>query len=121
MKIINPATEELIKEVEEDDHTSLIAKFQLLKQAQYEWAQVSLIERIKILNNFSNLLEKNIEFLSALLSSEMGKPLQQSRNEINGGRTRIKWLTANAEKYLSEEWMVQEGNIKEKIVYEPLG
>jgi acyl-CoA reductase-like NAD-dependent aldehyde dehydrogenase len=54
---------------------------------------------------FSELLEKNIEQLAATLTSEVGKPLQQSRNEINGARARIKWLTENAERYLSDEIM----------------
>jgi acyl-CoA reductase-like NAD-dependent aldehyde dehydrogenase len=40
-----------------------------------------------------------------VLTSEVGKPLQQSRNEVNGGIARITWLTANAEKYLSDEIM----------------
>ena len=32
--------------------------------------------------------------------------MQQSRNEINGAGSRIKWLTENADKYLSDEVMV---------------
>ncbi|MBD0367055.1 MAG: aldehyde dehydrogenase family protein [Flavisolibacter sp.] len=121
MKIINPATEEVIKEVEEDNLSSLQTKFQLLKKTQGEWEQVSLTERINVLKQFSNLLEKNKEDLASVLTSEVGKPLQQSRNEINGARQRIQWITENAEKYLSDEWMTGNGSTEEKIVYEPLG
>ena len=121
MQIINPATEEIIKEVEEDTKESLAAKYKLLHDSQPAWANVLLAERIKILQNFSLLLEENIERLALILTSEVGKPLQQSRNEINGGRARIKWLTENAEKYLSDEWMTKEKNLEEKISYEPLG
>jgi acyl-CoA reductase-like NAD-dependent aldehyde dehydrogenase len=121
MKIINPATGALIKEVEEDQPASLEHKFRLLKEGQKEWSRVSLAERVGVLQRFSGLLEKNIEVLSAMLTSEMGKPLQQSRNEVNGARARIKWLTGNAEKYLSDEWMHIGEGPEEKIVYEPLG
>ncbi|MBD0296223.1 MAG: aldehyde dehydrogenase family protein [Flavisolibacter sp.] len=121
MKIINPATEEVIKEVEEDNLSSLQTKFQLLKKTQGEWEQVSLTERINVLKQFSDLLEKNKEDLASVLTSEVGKPLQQSRNEINGARQRIQWITENAEKYLSDEWMTGNGSTEEKIVYEPLG
>ncbi|MBD0277829.1 MAG: aldehyde dehydrogenase family protein [Flavisolibacter sp.] len=121
MKIINPATEEVIKEVEEDNLSSLQTKFQLLKKTQGEWEQVSLTERINVLKQFSDLLEKNKEDLASVLTSEVGKPLQQSRNEINGARQRIQWITENAEKYLSDEWMTRNGSTEEKIVYEPLG
>jgi acyl-CoA reductase-like NAD-dependent aldehyde dehydrogenase len=62
-----------------------------------------------------------MESLASILTSEVGKPLQQSRNEIKGAITRIKWLTENAEKYLGEELMTQGPGMEEKITYEPLG
>ena len=66
-------------------------------------------------------METHIERLASVLTAEVGKPLQQSRNEINGARTRIKWLTENAEKYLDDELMTKEQELEEKISYEPLG
>jgi acyl-CoA reductase-like NAD-dependent aldehyde dehydrogenase len=121
MKIINPATEEIIKEVEEDTLTTLEKKFQLLKTAQPDWQKRALTVRVSVLKKFSSLLEKNIEQLAATLTAEVGKPLQQSRNEINGAKARIKWLTENAEKYLSDEIMSGADGMEEKISYEPLG
>ncbi len=121
MKIVNPATEEIIREIKEDNRQSLEKKFQSLRSAQQGWQNLPLEERISIAERFSSLLEKNIEQLAAVLTSEVGKPLQQSRNEINGARSRIKWLTANAAKYLSEEIMNEGNGMQEKIVYEPLG
>src|SRR5258708_18725692 len=105
MKIINPGTEELIGEIEEDTKVTLGEKFQQLQAAQSGWQKVSLSERIKVLQKFSALIKENIEQLSLTLTNEVGKPLQQSRNEINGAATRIKWRTENAEKYLSDEIM----------------
>lgn len=121
MKIINPATEEVIREINEDSKESLTRKFKLLQSAQPDWQNVSLRERADIIKKFSSLLEQQIEPLATTLTSEVGKPLQQSRNEINGARTRIKWLIENAEKYLSDESMTAESNLEERIAYEPLG
>ena len=121
MQIINPATEEIITEIQADNVNTLSAKFQRLQNAQPAWEETSLQERIDIVMRFSDLLVQNIETLAAILTSEVGKPLQQSRNEINGARTRIAWLAANAEKYLSDELMTDEKTLKEKISYEPLG
>ncbi|MBC6112248.1 aldehyde dehydrogenase family protein [Pedobacter fastidiosus] len=121
MQIINPATEEIIATLEEDNQASLQTKFETLKQAQLSWKLQSLQERISILSTFSDLLETEIEDLALTLTSEVGKPLQQSRNEINGARARIKWMLSNAEKYLSDEVMVDEPGLKEIIKYEPLG
>ncbi len=121
MKIINPDTEELIKEIPEDSDSSLKEKFASLRNYQPSWYKKPLTERIDIIKQFSTLLKKNIESLAAVLTSEVGKPLQQSRNEVNGAMSRIKWLSDNAEKYLSDEWMKTGDNPEEKIVYEPLG
>lgn len=121
MQVINPATEEVIKELEEDTPASLEHKYRLLRKAQPGWRQVPLNERVIILRKFSALMEENIEPLASLLTSEVGKPLQQSRNEVGGARKRIAWLTDNAVKYLSDELMTLEEGLQEKISYEPLG
>lgn len=121
MQIINPATEEVLKEVKEDTRESLENKFRLLQVAQPAWHRVKLEDRVAILKEFSTLLEQNIDSLAAVLTSEVGKPLQQARNEINGARARIKWLTDSAVKYLSDEVMTSEGGLEERISYEPLG
>lgn len=121
MQIINPATEEIITSLEEDNSSTLQLKFDALKQAQPLWADKTLQERIAVITKFSDLLEAELEALALILTNEVGKPLQQSRNEINGARARIKWMLSNAEKYLSDEVMVDEPGLKEIIKYEPLG
>jgi acyl-CoA reductase-like NAD-dependent aldehyde dehydrogenase len=121
MNIINPATEEVIDTVPEDTANSLQKKFQLLKEGQKAWAKQPISSRTTILKKFSALLAEHIEQLATTLTSEVGKPLQQSRNEVNGAISRIKWLTDNGEKYLDHEWMTQEEGLGEQISYEPLG
>src|ERR1700724_995841 len=121
MKIINPATEEIIGDIEEDNKDTLYAKYQLLKTAKSAWSATALNLRVKILKKFSDGLADQIEPLASILTAEVGKPLQQSRNEINGARTRIKWITENAEKYLGEEQMTKSDDLEEKISYDPLG
>lgn len=121
MNIINPATEEVITDLKEDNIDSIERKFKLLKAGQSTWSLVLLKDRIKILQRFAELLKENIEQGASILTSEVGKPLQQSRNEINGACNRIKWLTENAEKYLADDYMTLDQGMTEKIVYEPLG
>jgi acyl-CoA reductase-like NAD-dependent aldehyde dehydrogenase len=121
MQIINPATEEIIREIDEDDIQSLAEKFQSLKKAQSAWSSREISERAKILQRFSEIMADQIESLAFMLTAEVGKPLQQSRNEINGARSRIKWLTENAEKYLGTELVTSDGSPEEKITYDPLG
>jgi acyl-CoA reductase-like NAD-dependent aldehyde dehydrogenase len=121
MRIINPATEELLKDLIEDTDGTLQLKYKSLRTSLGDWQQRPLQERIKCMVRFSDLLKSNIESLTQVLTSEVGKPLQQSRNEINGARARISWLTSNAEKYLSDEVMNSDEKMVERISYEPLG
>lgn len=119
--IKNPATNQVITTVETDTKASLSQKLQTLKQGQKEWYAQSIEARAAVLMRFHDLLDTHKEDLAATLTSEVGKPLQQSRNEINGARTRIKWLCENAAKYLQDDWMGEQADMGERIVYEPLG
>ncbi len=121
MQIINPATEEIITTVKEDTAETIQQKFELLKTGQRLWSAASVEKRIAAITKFHELLEEEKETLALTLTNEVGKPLQQSYNEINGARGRIKYFIDNAAKYLAEEWVTTEGATKEKIVYEPLG
>ena len=121
MKIYNPATEEIITTIQEDNEASLALKFERLKISAKSWSAVPLQTRAEILEKFVSLIKENIEELASILSSEMGKPVQQSRNEINGASAKATWLAQHATQYLSEEIMSVSVQMIEKIVYEPLG
>ena len=121
MQITNPATGEVFKEIADDTTVGIQSKYDQLKAGQPAWAATPLSDRISILRKFSDVLEKNSTHLASVLTSEVGKPLQQSKNELNGARARIKWLTDNASKFLSDEVMVQDPKMEERISYEPLG
>ena len=121
MKVLNPADGKVIADLKSDTLKSIQNRLTVLRLGQPKWVKVPLEKRISIIQKFAQLLADNIEECANVLTSEVGKPLQQSRNEINGARGRIKWLCENASKYLCEEIMHQEEGLSEKIVYEPLG
>ncbi|MBW8048888.1 MAG: aldehyde dehydrogenase family protein [Cytophagales bacterium] len=120
MKIINPATEEIIAAIEEDNGQIIKEKYEVVREGQQLW-QVPIIERISIIRKFYDLLKNELEQLAMVLTDEMGKPLDQSQNEIKGARARIKFFLENSEKWLREEQIVNESGIEEKIAWEPLG
>ena len=121
MKIINPAIEEQIGEVAEDNAQTIADKFELLHTGQPAWASVPVSKRIDCIARFHTLLDTNKEMLATTLTSEMGKPLQQSYNELNSAHARIQYFLDHSEKWLSEEWINTEAATREKITYEPLG
>lgn len=121
MKIINPATEETIAALHEDTRESVSRKYNSLKEGWRSWSQIPVKDRIACIARFDELLDKDRDELAATLTSEMGKPIRESYNELNGARSRLKFFIANSERYLAEEWITRDEPTKEKIVYEPLG
>nr|WKN39221.1 aldehyde dehydrogenase family protein [Tunicatimonas sp. TK19036] len=121
MDIINPATEAIITTLEEDTATTAAEKYEKVRQGQRAWKKVPLPERIAALKKFSELLSTKADELAKILSSEMGKPINQAHGELKGARGRIKFFLENSEKWLADESIHQEEGLVEKIVYEPLG
>lgn len=121
MQIINPATEEVIQEVAEDTSDSIQKKYELVQEGQASWKAVPLEKRIAAIEKFYNYLDEEKDILAVDLTKEVGKPLQQSYNELNGARKRIEYFIKNSAKWLAEEWITEEDATREKIVYEPLG
>jgi acyl-CoA reductase-like NAD-dependent aldehyde dehydrogenase len=121
MNIINPATEEVVATVQEDNAASIRVKYEKARAAQKSWAATPLKERIACIARFNDFLVRDADRLAQDLSTEVGKPIGQAQGELRGGRGRSVYFVQNAEKYLAEEWMVTEGDTKEKITYEPLG
>ncbi len=119
--IKNPATGREIIQIETDNEVSINKKLSDLQIGQKTWYKVSIENRIEIIKKFAQLLKENESALADILTSEVGKPIQQSINEINGGIARINWLCNNAIKYLADEIMSDQPGMTEKIVYEPLG
>jgi acyl-CoA reductase-like NAD-dependent aldehyde dehydrogenase len=121
MQIVNPSNGQLLAEVIEDNVETIKNKFALLKQGQLSWATKSLKDRIDIIQRFYELLDEEKDELANTLTNEVGKPLQQAYNEINGARNRIYYFIQESEKYLGEELVTPLGSTREKITYEPLG
>ena len=121
MNIINPATEEIITTIQEDTSASAEEKYHVVRQGQIEWYVTPLSERLEAIRQFAELLGSEADELAQTLTREMGKPLNQSHNELRGAQGRIQYFLDNAERWLSDEWVRQEDDLSEKIVFEPLG
>jgi acyl-CoA reductase-like NAD-dependent aldehyde dehydrogenase len=64
---------------------------------------------------------QHLDHLAAVLTSEVGKPIKQSRNELNGLLGRIDFFLAETEKTLAPREVFNDGSIVETIHHEPLG
>ena len=94
LRIENPATGEPLAELPADDATSVAAKAARARAAQSGWAARPLAERAACLQRFRDAVASQIEPLATVLTSEVGKPIRQSRNELNGLLPRLDFFLA---------------------------
>ncbi len=123
MKIINPATEAVIGELAEDNASSVAAKFKQVEKGQKDWAKTPLARRVEALTRFRDLTVERKEKLAQIMTSETGKPISQSRNELGALPGRISFFLESTEAAIRQETVHSDpaGKLEEKISYEPLG
>ena len=121
LKIFNPATGALLTEIAADDAASVALKATRARSAQPPWAALSLTERKAIIQRFRASVAAELETLATTLSSEVGKPVTQSRNELNGFLARIDFFLDKVESSTATETVFVEGTMTEQISHDPLG
>ncbi len=121
LKIHNPATGALIDEVPEATPETVAASAAAARAAQPAWAATNLAHRIEVMQRFRAALAAQIEPLAATLTAEVGKPIRQSRNEINGLLARIDFFVTQVEATVAPRQVFDEGGTREVICLDPLG
>lgn len=121
MDILNPATGALIATLPNTTAEQAQKQYETARAAQPLWAAKPLEERIQVLGKFYELLDEHADKMAAITTSEVGKPLGQSKGEIAGARRRIKFFLDQSMRYLADEIVYEEEGLKEIISYEPLG
>ncbi len=92
----------------------------LVKDTFNEWKETAFNERAKLMLNAANVLREQSEELSKLMTEEMGKPIVQSRAEIEKCAWVCEYYAENAEKFLSDELIATDA-AKSFVTYQPLG
>jgi acyl-CoA reductase-like NAD-dependent aldehyde dehydrogenase len=121
MKITNPANHLAIKDIPEDNADAIKAKYLVAKAHQKKWQDGGIKSRLACIQKFSELLASNIDQLANDLSAEVGKPLNEATNEVNGAIKRIAFFLKNSEQWLNDNHVNTDGNTKEVLSYEALG
>jgi acyl-CoA reductase-like NAD-dependent aldehyde dehydrogenase len=121
LKVFNPATGQLLKELPEDDAAGIAAKFKAAQAAQKAWAARPLAERLAVMKRFRDRVEAELERLALILTDEVGKPISQSRNELKGLLARLDFFLGATQVELADETVYHDGGMTEIIRHEPLG
>ena len=122
MKITNPATGSVIAEVAADNAAAVKRKYEAARAGQARWAEVPIRKRLDAIAGFRERVVATQEKLARTLTQEVGKPIRQSRNELNGLLGRIDFFLQESVRALREEKVYSDANkMDERITHEPLG
>ncbi|MGD0142871.1 MAG: CoA-acylating methylmalonate-semialdehyde dehydrogenase [Rhizomicrobium sp.] len=83
--IYNPATGEVQAKVPLASRAEMRMAVEAAAKAFPEWASVNPQRRARVMFNFKTLVEKNIDDLARMLSSEHGKVIADSKGDIQRG------------------------------------
>jgi acyl-CoA reductase-like NAD-dependent aldehyde dehydrogenase len=121
LTIRNPANGHLIRELPENSAADVAAGALAARRAQPEWAARPLAERIAVLRRFREGIVAELDTLAATLTAEVGKPIAQARNELNGLLPRIDFFLDQTERTLATETVFADAAMTEQISHDPLG
>ncbi len=121
MKIVDPSTGVAYDEVAEDSLADITRKAAAARATQPDWAGRSAGARIDVIRRFRQLVIERKEALARVLSREVGKPIAQARNELGAVPARIEFFLDNVQRACSDETVLREETLEERIGWEPLG
>ena len=121
LTVLNPATGQTVASLAADTTESVAAKAASARSAQPHWAATPLAERLAVIRRFRAGVVAELDTLAATLTLEVGKPISQSRNELNGLLPRLDFFLEHTEAAICAEEVFDGGGMRERISHLPLG
>lgn len=117
---VNPVNNKIIKSYDEFTSHEVENIVSLSDNAFLSWKQTSFSARAELMKNAARVLRENSEEYSVLMTLEMGKPILQSRAEVEKCAWVCDYYADNAEKFLADE-LIETDASKSFVTYQPLG
>ncbi|MBV7267854.1 NAD-dependent succinate-semialdehyde dehydrogenase [Winogradskyella sp. WHY3] len=120
IETINPCNGESLKTYPYQTDSEINDKLKLADTIFADWKTKSINERTELLDSLYNNLSHSKEKLSELITLEMGKPITESKAEIDKCLLLIQFYKKNAEQFLADVLIETEAH-ESYISYDPLG
>ncbi len=120
IKSVNPYTEEVNWTYDSFSFGKCESRIENSRAAFSGWSSLSVEERTKYFSRAGKVLRQNIEIYAEIITKEMGKPIRQSRDEIEKCARICDYYAENAAEFLKDE-IVDTGAEKSYVTFEPLG
>ncbi len=120
MKAINPATGAVIGNHPELTESAAAERLEAAGVAAKAWAEASGAERSRLMKAAAAVLKARRDALALIVTDEMGKPVRESRAEIEKCILVCEYFADRAAEFLADE-PVETDARRSLVVYRPLG
>ncbi|WP_328883146.1 NADP-dependent succinic semialdehyde dehydrogenase [Streptomyces sp. NBC_00299] len=123
---VNPANGETLKTYEAMGAEEIERRLQLAEATFRTYRTTSFVDRARLLIQAASLLEGDQDDIARTMTTEMGKPITQSRAEVAKCAKAMRWYAERAEELLADE-EPPESDVKDsgasrvRVRYRPLG
>lgn len=117
---VNPLNGEQVGEYQALSVNELDQKLDKSAEAFKAWSQKSLSYRTGLIKKAGEILKENLEEYAQMITSEMGKPISESRAEVNKCAWVCDYYAENAESFLAEEKVKTDAS-KSFVRHDPIG
>lgn len=98
LEIKNPATNKVIEKLNFTEENDINSKIDNAYKTFLSWRETDAHTRASILKEWSYLINEHREELAKIITLEGGKPLKESRGEIDYARSYIDWYAEEAKR-----------------------
>ena len=117
---VNPATGEVLATFPASTEGQVEAALAAAQVAFLAWRRTSFAERSARTRALAAVLRRNADRYARLISAEMGKPIAESRAEIEKCASSCEFYAENAERFLADEPAATNA-ARSFVAFEPLG
>jgi succinate-semialdehyde dehydrogenase/glutarate-semialdehyde dehydrogenase len=119
--VTNPATGEMLAQVPGMEAAETRRAIEAAKAAWPEWRRKTAKERATLLRKWHDLMMANVDDLAWIMTAEQGKPLAESKDEINYAASFIEWFAEEGKRVYGDTIPSPWNDRRLLVVKEPVG
>ena len=121
IEVTNPANGQVVATVPRMGKAETERAIVASQTAQKQWKNLTAAARAAILKRWFDLIKHHAEDLAQILTAEQGKPLAESRGEVNYGASFIEWFAEEAKRVYGEVIPATSNDRKLLVIKQPIG
>jgi succinate-semialdehyde dehydrogenase/glutarate-semialdehyde dehydrogenase len=117
---INPYNGQVVGQYSSQMESEVTSMLEKAEEAYVSWRKVPIATRASLMKKAGIILRDNVDEYARMITLEMGKPIAESRAEVNKCAWVCDYYTENAGQFLADEIIVTEAQ-KSMVKHEPIG